>query len=309
VDPLIIIGILVLVVIATVTVILVKSKNKVPSATKVSKSIVGDDKVLNQLLSADISQELATGIRQEFGKTKNLDQALSKFFSEKSRSLMHPEIATPVARNDGRGPSGTPNTVPTVIMFVGVNGVGKTTSIAKFATKFKGDGKSVILAATDTFRAAGATQLNTWADKLGVSVVVGESNQDPASVAYKAVDQALEQGIDIVLIDTSGRLQNNTNLMEELAKIKRVIEKTAQVSEVLLVVDANHGKNALDQAEQFGKTIDITGVILTKFDGSSKAGTVLEIESKFDIPVKFVGVGEKETDLKEFVPELLLNKI
>ncbi len=190
----------------------------------------------------------------------------------------------------------------TVILFVGVNGVGKTTSIAKLAHQYKSDGKKVLLAAGDTFRAGAIEQLKIWGERVHAEVITGKEGGDPASVAFDAVKKAKEEQADVLLIDTAGRLQNKINLMKELEKIKRVIQKEVPDAphEVLLVLDATTGQNALIQARQFKETTDVTGIVLTKLDGTAKGGIVLAIRNELGIPVKFVGLGESMDDLKAF---------
>lgn len=193
---------------------------------------------------------------------------------------------------------------PNVWMFVGVNGVGKTTSIGKVAAQQVGDGRSVLMAAGDTFRAAAAEQLSTWAERAGTEFVRGAEGGDPSSVIYDGIERATARGIDLVLADTAGRLHTKTNLMEELAKVRRVAEKGAgQVTETLLVIDATTGQNGLVQAREFGEATDVTGVVLTKLDGSAKGGIVFAIETELQIPVKLVGVGETIEDLIAFDPD------
>lgn len=194
---------------------------------------------------------------------------------------------------------------PTVILVVGVNGVGKTTSIAKLAYRLKNENKKVLLAAGDTFRAAAAEQLETWAQRIGVQIIKHQEGADPAAVVYDALQAALSRNIDVVIVDTAGRLQNKKNLMEEVKKIKRVAEReiSGAPHEVLLVVDASTGQNAVSQAESFNEFLDVTGIILAKLDGTAKGGIVVSIAEKLNIPVKFVGLGEKIDDLEEFKAE------
>ncbi len=190
---------------------------------------------------------------------------------------------------------------PTIILFVGVNGVGKTTTIAKLASKLSKEGKKTLLIAGDTFRAGAYEQLKIWADKIGCDFY-GKENSDPASVVYDGVKKAIEDNIDVVLIDTAGRLQNKINLMNELEKINRVISNIIKDApqETLLVIDATTGQNGISQAKEFSKIINITGIVLTKLDGTAKGGIVLAIKQEVGIPVKYVGLGEKEDDLITF---------
>ncbi len=194
---------------------------------------------------------------------------------------------------------------PTVIMVVGVNGSGKTTSIAKLARRFHDEGKRVVLGAGDTFRAAAVEQLSIWANRVGCEIVKGKQGGDPASVAYTAVGRALESGADVCIIDTAGRLQTQTNLMQQLEKIRRVISKQIPEAphETLLVLDATAGQNAISQARGFSEAAQCTGIILAKLDGTAKGGVIIPIRQQFNLPVKFIGVGEKDTDLAVFDAE------
>lgn len=193
---------------------------------------------------------------------------------------------------------------PTVIMFVGVNGAGKTTTIGKMAARFKNEGKKVLLAAADTFRAGATEQLDVWAKRDGVDIVTGPENGDPAAVVFDGVKKAKAEGYDVLFVDTAGRLQNKVNLMNELAKMKRILTREIPDAphEVLLVLDATTGQNALNQAKLFKESTDVTGIILTKLDGTARGGIVLAIRNELHLPVKFVGLGEKVTDLQEFDP-------
>jgi len=194
---------------------------------------------------------------------------------------------------------------PFVILAVGVNGVGKTTTIGKLANRFRSEGLSVLLAAGDTFRAAGIEQLEIWADRAGAQFVKHKSGSDPAAVAFDAIEAARHRGIDIVIIDTAGRLHTKSPLMEELKKVKRVIEKAmpGAPQEILLVVDATTGQNALRQADMFNQVIGVTGIALTKLDGTAKGGIVFAIKKDFGIPVQLIGIGERLDDLRDFNPE------
>ena len=191
---------------------------------------------------------------------------------------------------------------PTVILFVGVNGVGKTTTIAKLADKFKTEGKSVMLVAGDTFRAGATKQLEEWAEKVGTSFVGKQEGVDPSSVIYEGLEKAVRENIDVVLIDTAGRLQNKVNLMQELEKINRVIGKIIPSAphETLLVIDATTGQNGVSQAVSFKEVTNISGIVLTKLDGTAKGGIVLAIKEKVGIPVKYIGLGERKEDLQVF---------
>ena len=200
---------------------------------------------------------------------------------------------------------------PTVILVTGVNGSGKTTSIAKLARLFTGQGKTVVLGAGDTFRAAAVEQLAMWADRVGAEIVRGETGSDPASVAHRAVARALDGGFDICIVDTAGRLQTQSNLMQELGKIRRVIAKLIPDAphETLLVIDATAGQNALSQAKGFKEAAGCTGIVLAKLDGSARGGVIVPVAEQFGLPVKFVGVGEAADDLEPFQPEPFLEAL
>ena len=200
---------------------------------------------------------------------------------------------------------------PAVIMVIGVNGVGKTTSIGKIANMYRNQGKSVLIAAADTFRAAEIEQLEVWSERAGVDIIKQQEGSDPAAVIYDAVNAAKSRNIDILLCDTAGRLHNKKNLMEELKKIYKILNRELPNSskEVLLVLDATTGQNAVQQAIQFKEAADITGIILTKLDGTAKGGIVLAIKNDYDIPVKFIGVGEKIDDIEPFDPVEFVNAI
>jgi fused signal recognition particle receptor len=190
-----------------------------------------------------------------------------------------------------------------VIMVVGVNGTGKTTSVAKLASLLHAHGDSVTLAAADTFRAAAVDQLTTWGERIGVEVIAGKEGAEPASVAFDSVKRAVEIGSKYLIVDTAGRLHNKSDLMAELEKVKRVIEKGAPLAEVLLVIDGTTGQNGLAQAKIFSEAVDVTGLIVTKLDGSARGGVALAIESALDIPIKFIGTGESAGDFAAFEPD------
>ncbi len=205
-----------------------------------------------------------------------------------------------------QGPEGTPG----VVLVVGVNGTGKTTTVGRLARVLVAEDRTVVLGAADTFRAAAADQLSTWGQRVGVDVVRGPEGGDPASVGFDTVKQGLETGADVVVIDTAGRLHTKAGLMDELGKVKRVAEKQAPVTEVLLVIDATTGQNGLRQAQVFGEVVEVTGVVLTKLDGTAKGGIVVAVQRELGVPVKFVGLGEGADDLapfdaEEFVDALL----
>ncbi len=199
---------------------------------------------------------------------------------------------------------------PAVVLVVGVNGTGKTTTCGKLARVLVGDGRTVVLGAADTFRAAAADQLQTWAERVGAQVVRSDRDgADPASVAFEAVNVGIQEGADVVIVDTAGRLHTKTGLMDELGKIKRVIEKHGSVDEVLLVLDATTGQNGLRQARVFAEVVDITGIILTKLDGTAKGGIVIQVQRELGVPVKLVGLGEGPDDLAFFDPEVFVDAI
>ena len=196
-----------------------------------------------------------------------------------------------------------------VVLVVGVNGTGKTTSVAKLATLLHNNGDSVTLAAADTFRAAAVDQLTTWGQRIGVEVIAGKEGAEPASVAFDSVKRAIELGSKYLIVDTAGRLHNKSDLMAELGKVKRVIEKGAPVAEVLLVIDGTTGQNGLAQAKIFSEAVDVTGLIVTKLDGSARGGVALAIESALDIPIKFIGTGESAEDFAPFEPQSYLESL
>jgi fused signal recognition particle receptor len=247
------------------------------------------DELADDLIAADIGADLAHAIIEQVQKLKSatpeesLHTVLLSHLSKKERTI---STASGV----------------TAVMVVGVNGTGKTTSVAKLAHNFQSRG-TVVLAAADTFRAAAVEQLQTWGQRIGVEVVSGKENSDPASVAFDAVSKAQQLSAAFLLIDTAGRLHNKSDLMNELEKIKRVIEKVTPVSEVLLVIDATTGQNGLQQAKIFAEAVQVTGILLTKLDGSARGGIALAIEDSLDIPIKFVGTGESIEDLAPFNPD------
>jgi fused signal recognition particle receptor len=204
-------------------------------------------------------------------------------------------------RLDGDGPA--------VILVVGVNGAGKTTSVGKIARVLVAEDRTVLMGAADTFRAAATEQLSTWGQRVGVDVVAGPEGSDPASVAFEAVRTGVEKDVDVVLVDTAGRLQNKAGLMDELGKVKRVIEKQLPVREVLLVLDATTGQNGLVQARVFSEVVDVTGIVLTKLDGSAKGGIVVAVQRELGVPVKLVGLGEGPDDLAPFDPEVFVDAL
>jgi len=245
---------------------------------------------------AELEQEL---LASDLGPTltKNFLEAAKKVKSDNAELALIEILTSSLSKNSHEPvlASGT-----TTIMVVGVNGTGKTTSVAKLASYYKKSGKSVVLAAGDTFRAAAVDQLKTWGSRIGVLVVSGKDNGDPASVAFDGAKSAHESASDIFIIDTAGRLHNKNDLMAELSKVKRVVEKVSPINEVLLVIDATTGQNGLQQAKIFTECVDVTGIVLTKLDGSAKGGVALAIEAELGIPIKWVGTGESESDFALF---------
>jgi fused signal recognition particle receptor len=200
-------------------------------------------------------------------------------------------------------------TRPAVVMVVGVNGTGKTTTCGKLARVLVGDGRSVLLGAADTFRAAAADQLETWGARVGAQVVRKDEGADPASVAFDAVKQGIDGKVDTVIVDTAGRLHTKTGLMDELGKVKRVVEKQAAVDEVLLVLDATTGQNGMQQARVFAEVVNVTGIVLTKLDGTAKGGIVIAVQRELGVPVKLVGLGEGPDDLAPFEAEAFVDAV
>jgi len=197
----------------------------------------------------------------------------------------------------------------TTILIVGVNGTGKTTTAAKLAARLKNEGKNVMLAAADTFRAAAVDQLVTWGNRINVPVVVGKPNGDPAAVSYEAAQRAIQESCDVLIIDTAGRLHTKSDLMDELTKVRRVVEKLTPIDEVLFVLDGTMGQNGITQAQTFAKATDLTGIVVTKLDGSTKGGIAISVERNLDIPIKFIGTGESISDLQEFKSEEFISEL
>jgi len=257
-----------------------------------SGSVTSDEweQIRSNLISSDLGVKLvdqlidqAKSIKPDDAK-EAITRQVSSWLSQKNRNLIM-----------------APDRVTTILV-VGVNGTGKTTSVAKLANKLKGEGNSVILAAADTFRAAATEQLQTWAERIGIKVVIGAVNSDPASVAFSAISNAKQNKFNCLIIDTAGRLHTKQDLMDELGKVIRVIEKHSPVDEILLVVDATTGQNGITQARTFIAAVAVTGFIVTKLDGSAKGGVALAIEKESGLPIKFVGSGEAIADLAPFEP-------
>jgi fused signal recognition particle receptor len=288
--------------------------------SKITKAIAGksqvDEEVLDQLEEALITADVGVDTTIQIIEKIEARVARDKYMStDELHQMLKDEIRNILVEDatDTLKKFELPENIkPFIILVVGVNGVGKTTTIGKLATNFKNAGKSVLLGAADTFRAAAVDQLTIWSERAGVPIVKKEMGSDPASVAFDTVNSAVARGVDIVLIDTAGRLHNKVHLMEELSKIKRVIQKVIPDAphETLLVLDGTTGQNAIEQAKHFSGATDVSALAITKLDGTAKGGIVLAISNQFNIPVKFIGVGEKAEDLmvfdrKEFVDSLL----
>jgi len=258
------------------------------------------EEIEDTLLTADVgvapTQELVERLRERVRVlgTRTPDE-LRTLLREALVTLLGPELDREVKTEGG-------DTTPGVVMVVGVNGTGKTTTTGKLARVLVADGRSVVLGAADTFRAAAADQLQTWGERVGARTVRGPEGGDPASIAFDAVKEGIAEGADVVLIDTAGRLHTKTGLMDELGKVKRVVEKHGPLDEVLLVLDATTGQNGLVQARVFAEVVDITGIVLTKLDGTAKGGIVIAVQRELGVPVKLIGLGEGPDDLAPFEP-------
>jgi fused signal recognition particle receptor len=267
------------------------------------------EEIEDTLLSADVgvtpTMELVERLRERV-------RVLGTRTTEELRDLLREELLTLVGpemdrtvHTETRGGAD----VPGIVLVVGVNGTGKTTTTGKLGRVLVADGKSVVLGAADTFRAAAADQLQTWGERVGARTVRGPEGGDPASVAYDAVKEGIAEGADVVLIDTAGRLHTKTGLMDELGKVKRVVEKHGPVDEVLLVLDATTGQNGLVQARVFAEVVDITGIVLTKLDGTAKGGIVVAVQRELGVPVKLIGLGEGADDLAPFEPAAFVDAL
>lgn len=285
-----------------------KTKDSVFS--KLSRAIAGksrvDDDVLDNLEEVLVSSDV--GVETTLNIIKRIEERVAKdkfLNTSELNKILREEIVALLAKNESDNEYDFTSPLkdkPYVIMVVGVNGAGKTTTIAKLANQFKNAGKNVLIGAADTFRAAAIDQLQIWADRAGVPVIKQQMGSDPASVAYDTLRSAVSGNVDVVLIDTAGRLHNKINLMNELSKIKRVMEKVIPDAphEVLLVLDGSTGQNAFEQAKQFTSATNVTAMAITKLDGTAKGGVVIGISDQFKIPVKYIGVGEKLDDLLVF---------
>ncbi|MEH0473093.1 signal recognition particle-docking protein FtsY [Streptomyces sp. B21-097] len=278
--------------------------------TLLSREHLDDDtweEIEDTLLTADVgvqpTQELVERLRERV-------KVLGTRTPEELRALLRDELLKLVGTDVDRTVKTEPaNRKPGIVMVVGVNGTGKTTTTGKLARVLVADGRTVVLGAADTFRAAAADQLQTWGERVGAHTVRGPEAGDPASVAFDAVKEGKEMGVDVVLIDTAGRLHTKTGLMDELGKVKRVVEKHAPLDEVLLVLDATTGQNGLVQARVFAEVVDITGIVLTKLDGTAKGGIVVAVQRELGVPVKLVGLGEGADDLAPFEPEAFVDAL
>lgn len=255
------------------------------------------DELYAELIASDLGAILSEAIVSTAKKSKAdepveaIRESLTSLLSAKPRLIQ------------------TSETGLTTVLVIGVNGTGKTTSVAKLAAHLSNSGNRVLLGAADTFRAAAVEQLQTWGARIGLEVVTGKSNGEPAAVAFDSASKAKSDNFQYLVIDTAGRLQNKADLMAELGKIKRVVEKVTPVNEVLLVVDATTGQNGLSQAKLFSEAVEVTGIVLTKLDGSARGGIALAIEHELDLPIKWIGTGESIGDLAPFEPEIYISGI
>jgi len=249
------------------------------------------------LIMADVGIKTTQEIVQELKKNPTLKGAHS---AQEGREILRNQLIESLATGDR---SLNTSASPSVLMMVGINGTGKTTTVGKLAHKLVKQGNKCVLGAADTFRAAASQQLQTWGQRSSVPVVIGAENSEPSAVAFNAVQEGLAVGAKVVIIDTAGRLHTKAGLMDELGKVKRVIEKHATVTETLLVIDATTGQNGLIQARVFTEAVEVTGIVLTKLDGSAKGGIVIAVQRELKVPVKFVGIGEGIEDLIEFNAE------
>ncbi|MGD7733660.1 signal recognition particle-docking protein FtsY [Propionibacteriaceae bacterium G57] len=253
------------------------------------------------LISSDLgvgpSTELVTTLRKELAVDGVSDPTAAKgVLRTELVKLVNPDHDRKLNLTGGNG-------LPAVVLVVGVNGTGKTTTVGKLARVLVAEGRTVLLGAADTFRAAAAEQLTTWGERVGVDTIRGVEGADPASVAFQTVEEGVNRGVDVVIVDTAGRLHTKTGLMDELGKVKRVIERKAPVTEVLLVLDATTGQNGLTQARIFSEVVEVTGIVLTKLDGSAKGGIVVQVQRELGVPVKLIGLGEGVDDLAPFETE------
>jgi fused signal recognition particle receptor len=290
-------------------------KTKNAFLEKIGRVISGkskvDEGVLDDLEEALISSDV--GVDTSIKLVEAVERAVkeNKFLTQSELNEIIESTLTDQLKGKSFGPDSISDISPHVILVVGVNGVGKTTTIGKLANHYKKIGKKVFLGASDTFRAAAVDQLKVWSDRVGVKIIEKGMNADPAAVAYSAVEQGKTENADVVIVDTAGRLHNKVNLMNELSKIKRVMGKVMPdaPNEVLLILDASTGQNALNQAVEFSKVTDVSGLILTKMDGTAKGGVALAISDQLSIPVRFIGTGEAVDDLIPFDPESFIKAL
>lgn len=288
------------------------AKTKESVFKKISRAIVGkstvDDEVLDNLeevlITSDVGVETTLKIIERIQERAKADKYLN---TNELNALLRDEITALLAENKANSHDNAIETIagkPYVIMVVGVNGAGKTTTIGKLANKFKQQGKKVMIGAADTFRAAAIEQLEVWANRVGVPIIKQRMGSDPASVAYDTLESATKNGADVVIIDTAGRLHNKVNLMNELTKIRKVMQKIDPQAphDVMLVLDGSTGQNAFEQAKQFTLATEVSSLAITKLDGTAKGGVVIGISDQFKIPVRYIGVGEGIDDLQDFVP-------
>ncbi|MCY9787818.1 signal recognition particle-docking protein FtsY [Nocardiopsis sp. EMB25] len=265
------------------------------------------EEIEDTLITADIG---VTSAAQIVDHLRTRVKVLGTRDTDEVRAMLREELLNQIGADTDRAVRTAPHgDRPAVIMVVGVNGTGKTTTTGKLARVLVGDGRSVVLGAADTFRAAATEQLQTWGSRVGAPVVRKEEGADPASVAFDAVSRGIDDGADTVIVDTAGRLHTKTGLMDELGKVKRVVEKKSQVDEVLLVLDATTGQNGLRQARVFAEVVNVTGIALTKLDGTAKGGIIVQVQRELGVPVKLVGLGEGPDDLAPFDPEVFVDAI
>jgi fused signal recognition particle receptor len=278
--------------------------------TLLSRDTIDEDvweEVEDTLLTSDIgltaTNEIVASLREQV-------RVMGARTAEDVRTMLRETLLVAVGADTDRALRTAPHDGhPAVLLVVGVNGTGKTTTCGKLARVIVGDGGSVLLGAADTFRAAAADQLSTWGERVGAAIVRGPEGADPASVAFDAVHDGKARGVDTVVIDTAGRLHTKTGLMDELGKVKRVVEREAPVDEVLLVLDATTGQNGLIQARVFAEVVDVTGIVLTKLDGTAKGGIVIAVQRELGVPVKLVGLGEGPDDLAPFDPAVFVDAL
>jgi fused signal recognition particle receptor len=269
-----------------------------------------DDATWEEIEDSLLTADVGVGATQELvGRLRARVEALKERGPDDVRRALRAELLETIGPDTDRSLATAQEGRPAVVLVVGVNGTGKTTTVGKLARVLVADGRTVLLGAADTFRAAAADQLATWAGRVGAEVVRGPEGADPASVAFDAVRRGIDTGVDTVLIDTAGRLQNKVGLMDELGKVKRVVEKLGPVDETLLVLDATTGQNGLEQARKFTETSGVTGIVLTKLDGTAKGGIVVAIARELNLPIRYIGVGEKVDDLLPFDSEKFIESL